>query len=72
MYFKDAKMDEIMKELPGKAVSELMKRAGEMWRVVDPNTKSHFDQMAAQDKTRYYNEMNQYKGSATNSGKKRI
>ena len=53
MYFKDAKMDEIMKELPGKAVSELMKRAGEMWREVDANTKSHFDQMAAQDRTRY-------------------
>ena len=53
MYFKDAKMDEIMKELPGKAVSELMKRAGEMWRGADSNTKSQFDQLAAQDRTRY-------------------
>ncbi len=65
-------MDQIMKELPGKAVSELMKRAGELWREVDPNTKSHFDQIAAQDKIRYQNEMNQYKGQSANSGKKRV
>jgi hypothetical protein len=53
MYFKDANITQIMQELPGKAVSELMKRAGEMWRSVDPNTKSKFDQMAAQDRARY-------------------
>mmetsp|Transcript_16970 Transcript_16970/g.43330 ORF Transcript_16970/g.43330 Transcript_16970/m.43330 type:complete len:188 (+) Transcript_16970:82-645(+) len=50
---------DIVKEhgLAGKKGSEVSKKAGELWKAIDPATKKKYDDLAAKDKARYEEEV---------------
>lgn len=51
---------QIMKETPGIKFVELGTRMGEKWRALTPEEKKKYEDMAAEDKTRFNNEMQKY------------
>lgn len=63
--------DEIKRDNPGLKVTEIAKKAGEIWREL--KDKSEWEEKAAKDKERYTNEMKNYKpsGGAEESGSKK-
>lgn len=65
--------DQIRKDNPGLKITDISKKAGEMWR--EMKDKSIWEEKAAKDKERYANEMKNYKpgnsGSTDDSGSKK-
>lgn len=57
--------EEIKKDNPGMKVTEVAKKAGELWREL--KDKSEWEEKAAKDKERYTNEMKNYKPSGDDS-----
>lgn len=51
--------EQIKKDNPGIKVTEIAKKAGEMWKVLKDKTK--WEELAAKDKQRYHDEMKDYK-----------
>lgn len=51
--------DQIRKDNPGLKITEISKKAGELWR--EMKDKSVWEEKAAKDKERYANEMKNYK-----------
>lgn len=54
--------DQIKRENPGISVTDLAKKAGEMWKEL--KDKSKWEEKAAKDKQRYLDQMKSYKPSA--------
>lgn len=61
--------DQIRKENPNMKITDISKKAGEMWR--EMKDKSVWEEKAVKDRERYTNEMKNYKPSGDDSSSKK-
>eukprot|EP00854_Cymbomonas_tetramitiformis_P011428 gene11428-13505_t len=63
MYFSTKMRPIIKEETPDIAFTEIGKLLGEKWKALAPEDKHEFDQLAADDKVRYEQDMKEYKAA---------
>ncbi|XP_027010525.1 FACT complex subunit SSRP1a isoform X1 [Tachysurus fulvidraco] len=78
MLWLNANRERIKSENPGISVTEISKKAGEMWKQIDKNRKEEWERKAEEAKKQYERAMKEYKesgggasSSAVNSEKKK-
>eukprot|EP00559_Dactyliosolen_fragilissimus_P005522 CAMPEP_0184871716 /NCGR_PEP_ID=MMETSP0580-20130426/40877_1 /TAXON_ID=1118495 /ORGANISM="Dactyliosolen fragilissimus" /LENGTH=250 /DNA_ID=CAMNT_0027374413 /DNA_START=515 /DNA_END=1267 /DNA_ORIENTATION=+ len=60
VFFTNEMRPIVMKQFPGIKFVEMGRILGERWRALTPSEKKRFEDMAAEDKTRFQMEMQQY------------
>jgi len=60
LYFGSEKRNEINEKSPGQSVVDTMKEIGRMWRELNEDDKTPYQELADEDKVRYSEEMENY------------
>ncbi|KPM08770.1 hypothetical protein NH340_JMT00735 [Sarcoptes scabiei] len=58
--------EQIKKQLPGASLTEITKKAGDLWKDVSKEEKSKYEEMYAKAKKQYEKELSEYKASGGN------